>query len=45
MIQVRIESELGITLWTHQDRIDNGVFSLNLPNASVLDIVNVILTC
>ena len=37
MIQVRIESELGTKLWTHQDRIDNGVFSLTLPEANALD--------
>ena len=45
VIQVRIESELGTTLSTHQDRIDNGGFSLNLSNANGLDIINIIITC
>ena len=36
-----IESKSYTKLWTHQDRIDNGVFSLNLPNANGLDIVSV----
>ena len=34
VIQVRIESELGIKLLTHQGRVNNGIFSLNLPNAN-----------
>ena len=44
-MQIRVESELGMTLFTHQDRTDNGVFSLNLSNAYGLDIANVILDC
>lgn len=44
-MQVGIESQLCTTLWTHQDRRDNGVFSLNLLNASGLNIVNIIIDC
>ena len=44
VIQVRIESKLDTQLWIHQDRTDNGVFSLNLSNANGLDSVNTILT-
>ena len=44
-MQVRIESELGTKYWTHHGRIDSGVFSLTLPNANELDIVNVIIAC
>lgn len=44
-MQVRKECDLGTELWTHQNKIDNGAFSLNLPNANKLDIVFVILTC
>ena len=40
-----IESKLGTRLWTHQDRIDNGIFSLNLSNADGLDIVDVLIAC
>lgn len=32
VIRVRVESELGTKLCTHQDMIANWVFSLNLPN-------------
>ena len=39
----KIESKLGTKLRPHQDRIDNGVFYVNLPNAIKLDIVNAIL--
>ena len=39
-----IENSLGIKLWNHQVRIDNRVFSPNLPNTNGSDIVNVILT-
>ena len=41
-MQVRIQSELGVKLWTHQDRIDDGGLSLNLPNTNELDIVTVV---
>ena len=40
-MQVRIENELGATLWTHKVRID-GVFSLDLSNVNGLDIVDVL---
>ena len=36
-----IESKLSTRLWTHQDRKDNGVFSLNLSNANGLDMPDV----
>ena len=36
-----VESKLGTRLWTHQDRLDNEVFSLYFSNANGLDIVNV----
>ena len=39
-----VEGKLGREVWTHQDRINNGVFSPNMPNTNGLDIVNVILT-
>ena len=42
--QGKVERELGTTLWIHQDRRDNGGFSLNLSNASGLDIVDVIIS-
>lgn len=42
LIQVRMQSELD-TFWTHQDRINNGVFSLNLSNDNRLDILMLIL--
>ena len=42
--QVMIESELGTKLWTHQDRIDNRVFSPIVPNTNELNIVSIILT-
>ena len=44
-MQVMIESKLGTRLWTHQDGIDNGVFSLNLSNVNELDIVDVLIAC
>ena len=44
-MQIRIESKLGTRLWTHQARIDDGVFSLNLSNANELDIVEECITC
>lgn len=44
-MQIKIESELCTKYWTHHDRIDSGVFSLTLPNANELNIVNVIFTC
>ena len=40
MIEGKSSTELG----AHQDRIDNRVISLNLPNGKGLDIENVILT-
>ena len=40
-----MESKLGTKLWTHQDRIDNGIFSLNLSHANELDIVDVLIAC
>lgn len=43
VIEVRTESK-GTKVLTPQDKIDNGVFSLNLPNANGLVIVNLILT-
>ena len=39
-----IEDKLGTELCIHQDRINNSVFSPNMPNTNELDIVNVILT-
>ena len=45
VIQVMLESKLGTRLWNHQDRIDNGVFCLNLSNANGLDIVDVLIAC
>ena len=44
VVKVRIENKLGTKLWIYEDRIDNEVFSMNLPNANGLNIVNVILT-
>lgn len=38
VMQIRIEGKLDTILWIHKDRIDNGIFSLNLPNANGLDI-------
>lgn len=37
-----IENGLRIKLWTHQDRVDSRVNSLNFPNTKGLGIVNVI---
>jgi hypothetical protein len=34
-----IESDLGTELWTHKDRLENGVISPSLPSISGLDIV------
>ena len=45
VIQVMIESKLGIRLLIYQDRKDNGVFPLNLSNANELDIVDVFTAC
>lgn len=42
-MQMRLENGLGATLLTHQDRLDNGIFCLNLSNAGELDIANVII--
>lgn len=39
-----IESNLGKKLWTNQNRIDNRVFSPNVPNTNGLDTENVIFT-
>ena len=44
-MQIKIRSELGTTFWTHQDRIDDGVFSLILSNANGLDTVDVLIVC
>ena len=44
VIQVRIERKLDTQFLTHQGSIDNGIFSLNLPNTDRLDIVNIIPT-
>lgn len=33
---VIIEGKLGAEVWTHQDRINNGVFAPNKPNTSKL---------
>lgn len=41
---VMIEDKLSTKVWTPQENIDNGVFSINLPNTNELDIVNVMLT-
>ena len=44
VMQVRMRSELGTRLWTHQDRMDNEIFSnLNLSNVNGLDIVDVLI--
>ena len=43
-MQVMIDSKLGTRLWTHQERTDNGVFSLNLSSANGLDI-NILIVC
>ena len=45
VIQAMIETKLGSRLWTNQDRIDNGVFSLTLSNANGLDIVDILTAC
>ena len=45
VIQAMIETKLGSRLWTNQERIDNGVFSLTLSNANGLDIVDVLTAC
>ena len=37
-------SELAKTLWNDQDKIDNGIFSLNLSTANGSDVVNVTIT-
>ena len=40
-MQVMIENKLGTQLWTHQGRIDNGVFSRNFSNVNELGIIDV----
>lgn len=37
-------SQIMAEFWTHQDRIINGVYSLNLQNMNGLDIVHVDIT-
>lgn len=39
-----IESDLGTKFWSHQDRIDNRIISLMLPNANRLFIMIAIFT-
>lgn len=39
-----IENKLVTKLYTHQDQIDNGAFSLNLLNSNGIGIMNVFFT-
>lgn len=43
VMQVMIETDLDTELETHQDKIDNGIFSPRLPNTYELDIVHILL--
>lgn len=33
--------DLGIVLWTHQDRIDGIILCPRLPNTTLMDIMNI----
>lgn len=44
-MQIRIESQLNTKIWTHQDRIKIGLFSLIVSNANGMEIFKVILVC
>ena len=37
-----IKDELDVELWTHNDRLDDKVFSLILPNTNGLNIVTMV---